>query len=91
MTRPLTSSSTQSRNASSQSHYLEVVVAKVSRAHNLQSLVYVVYTLSCCASLTEIGPDPEMTVVPAELTTFTETTPVVIPKNENPLKPGVKV
>jgi hypothetical protein len=29
-----------------------------------------------------------MTVAPAELITCTDTVPVVIPKNEKPLKPG---
>jgi hypothetical protein len=37
-----------------------------------------------------MGPDPEIIVVPAEFTTFTDTVPVVIPRNEKPLKPGLK-
>lgn len=37
--------------------------------------------------LTAIGAVPEITVVPAEFTTVTETVPVVMPKNEKPLNP----
>jgi len=31
-----------------------------------------------------------MTVAPAEFTTFTDTVPVVMPRNEKPLKPGLR-
>jgi hypothetical protein len=73
---------------SSKSHHLEVIVAERSCAHNLQQL-----SIESCIQatrLTAMGPDPEIIVVPAEFTTFTDTVPVVIPRNEKPLKPGVK-
>jgi len=76
------------KRSSSKSHHLKVVIAERSRTRNLSPVSF--RSSIQGLKLTAIGPVPEITVVPAEFTTFTDTLPVVMPRNEKPLKPGVK-
>lgn len=68
---------------------LEIVVTKSSCTHHLQTVSHVHQTLRWDV-FTAIEPAPEITMAPAEFTTLTDTVPVVMPRNEKPLKPGLK-